>query len=58
VLYAEKNNPQDLAKTIVQFIQHKNTFDKSDISARAHRLFSFNTVGKQFEDLYNTITLQ
>jgi len=58
VLYAEKNNPQDLAKTIVQFIKHKNTFHKSDISARTHQLFSFNIVGKQFEDLYNTITLQ
>ncbi|MFZ1784713.1 MAG: glycosyltransferase [Ferruginibacter sp.] len=54
-IFAEGENPAALAEKLKQFIEQKNTFDKTGIANATAEKFSFGKVGKQFLDLYTNL---
>lgn len=55
-LFAKGNNPSDLAEVMIQYCYNKQSFSKEIIAATAEQ-YSYQNVGKAFEELYNSIVI-
>lgn len=51
-IFAIPGEPRSLSAAMIQFIQHKNSFVKAEISEHTKSKFSFETVAQQFDTLY------
>ena len=54
-IFAEPNNPESLADTIIKFIQTKRSFSQAQIATNTKEKFSYEVIAKQFDDLYKSI---
>lgn len=54
-LVVEENSTQKLAAKILWFIKNKESFNAAKISALAQKKYSYQTVGKQFDDWYKSL---
>lgn len=54
-VFANADDPESLAETIIKFIDHKNSFSPSEISDRTQNRFSYEVVARQFDQLYKKV---
>jgi glycosyltransferase involved in cell wall biosynthesis len=54
-IFANPNDCKNLADKIISFIQQKDSFSPSEISNYTKGKFSYQIVGKQFDELYRSL---
>ena len=54
-VFVEGDRPDALAEAFSAFSQHKDSFNRLQISEKSRELYNYATVGKQFVLLYNKI---
>ena len=55
-ILVESEDVEALAAAMENMINYYNHYDRSEIAAKAIRLFSYETVGKQYASVYDNIT--
>lgn len=51
-IFAKRNDPQNLADTIIKFIQQKHSFSQMEIAGHTKNKFGYNVIAEQFNELY------
>jgi glycosyltransferase involved in cell wall biosynthesis len=54
-IFAKPNDPENLADTIINFIQQRNSFSQMEIANYTKSKFSYGVIAKQFDEVYKSI---
>ena len=55
-ILVESENEEQLTAALDRMMNEYGKFDRKEIADTARQLFSYETIGKQFYDLYNEVT--
>ena len=54
-IFVKGEDPAELAKKLLEFIEHKNVFNKKEIATITAKKYNFGEIGSQFLHLYNQV---